>query len=147
MYGPGDSFESDSSHVIPAIIKKIDEASDSDTVELWGNGDSTRDFLHVVDAAEAIVDACERYDSSDLVNLGTGKEVSIASLAETIKYTMGYKGSFVFEENKEKSRRCVDVSRARDRFGWVARIPLEMGIAELVSWWRERRSNKTIGSA
>jgi GDP-L-fucose synthase len=143
LYGPRDNFDLETSHVIPALIRKIDEATrmGSGEVTLWGDGTPTREFLYVEDAAEAILTACERYDSSQPVNLGSGQEISIHELANLIARLMGYAGRFAFDLSKPNGqpRRALDVKRARERLGWSARVPLEEGLRRTIAWWRAKR--------
>ena len=117
LYGPGDSFDDAKSHVIPAIIRKFVEAQESGapSVTLWGTGAASRDFLYVKDCADAIIAAAERLDTPDPINIGTGREVRIAQLAETIADVVGYRGELVWDTSKPdgQPRRCLDVSRAR----------------------------------
>jgi GDP-L-fucose synthase len=142
LYGPRDNFDLETSHVIPAMIRKIDEAMHSrrDEVVLWGDGSPTREFLYVEDCAEGILAAAERYDSSEPVNLGCGQEISIGELAATIGRLMGYSGRFRYDTSKPNGqpRRALDVSRAQARFGWTARTPFEEGLRRTIAWWRSR---------
>jgi GDP-L-fucose synthase len=125
------------------MIHKLDAAmrSGAREVTLWGDGTPTREFLYVEDAAEGILDAAERYDSSDPVNLGSGQEVSIRALAEQIGALMGYAGTFAWDKTKPNGqpRRALDVSRALERFGWRARTPFEDGLRKTIQWWKEHR--------
>ena len=143
LYGPRDNFDLGSSHVIPALIRKIDRAivEGRDEVVLWGDGSPTREFLHAADAAEGILLAAERYDDGDPVNLGSGREIAIGDLAAQIGALMGYRGRFTYDLDQPNGqpRRCLDTSRARERFGFVARTPLEEGLAETIAWWRRER--------
>jgi GDP-L-fucose synthase len=142
LYGPRDNFDLHTSHVIPAIIHKVHAAMQHgrDTVELWGDGTPTREFLYVEDAAEGLVTAAEKYDGADPVNLGSGREIAIKDLAELIGRTMGYRGKFVWDTSKPNGqpRRCLDVRRAKERFGFVARTSFEDGLARTIAWWREQ---------
>jgi len=143
LYGPGDNFNLKTSHVIPALIRKASEAKDAhdDTLSLWGDGSPTREFLYVEDAAEAIVAAAERYDGAEPVNLGSGHEISIRDLAEMIVGLAGFRGKLVWEKDKPNGqpRRALDVSRAREYFGWQAKMPFEEGIRRTISWFQENR--------
>lgn len=143
LYGPGDSFSEHKSHVIPAMIRKMCEARDSgaESVTLWGTGKATRDFLHVRDAARAIVDAAESYDSPEPMNIGTGREVSIAELAEIVAEAAGFKGAILWDHTKPdgQPRRCLDISRARAAIGFEPTIELEAGIRETVEWWERQK--------
>jgi len=140
LYGPRDNFDLETSHVIPALIRKIDQAlqAGQDEVVLWGDGSPTREFLYVEDAAEAIVLCAERYERSDPLNLGSGIEISIASLAAQIGQRMGYRGRFTFDTSRPNGqpRRALDVSRAAALLGWRARTSLEEGLHRTVAWWR-----------
>jgi GDP-L-fucose synthase len=140
LYGPRDNFDLHSSHVIPAIVRKIDSALRERlrTVTLWGDGSPTREFLYVDDCARAIVLACERYDASDAVNVGTGVEVSIRALATQIAAHMGYDGEIVWDASRPNGqpRRRLDVTRAKERFGFVAEVALDDGLRRTIAWWR-----------
>ncbi|HUP15456.1 MAG TPA: NAD-dependent epimerase/dehydratase family protein, partial [Acidimicrobiia bacterium] len=140
LYGPGDNFDPETSHVIPALIRKFDEAvrSNAPVVTLWGTGKPTREFLHVRDAARAIAMATERYDDEYPVNIGTGAEISIADLANTIARITGYDGEIRWDASRPdgQPRRCLDVSRAKREFGFEAEIALGAGLAETIAWWR-----------
>ncbi len=143
LYGPRDNFDLHTSHVIPAMIRKVDDAMQQgrDTVELWGDGSPTREFLYVEDAALGLVLAAERYDDPDPVNLGSGREIAIKDLAELIGRTMGFSGRFVWDATKPNGqpRRALDVSRAKERFGFEAKTPLSVGLAKTIAWWKEQR--------
>lgn len=144
LYGPRDNFDLESSHVIPAIIRKCVAAAErgEDKVVLWGDGSPTREFLYVEDAAEGIVLATQRYDESAPVNLGAGFEISIRDLAEQIKKLCGFEGRFEWDTSKPNGqpRRCLDVSRAKERFGFVASTTLEEGLKRTVAWYMENRA-------
>jgi GDP-L-fucose synthase len=141
LYGPRDNFDLESSHVIPAMIRKIHEATQrgEDRIVLWGDGSPTREFLHVRDAARGILVAADRYNDPDPVNLGSGQEVSIRDLAETLCRLMGYRGRVEWDTSKPNGqpRRALDVTRARERFGFTAQVPFEEGLRETVDWYRE----------
>jgi GDP-L-fucose synthase len=143
LYGPRDNFDLNSSHVIPAMIRKCLEAIErnDDSIVLWGDGSPTREFLYAEDAAEGILLATERYNSSYPVNLGNGVEVSIRDLAEMIRKLCGYQGRIVWDKSKPNGqpRRCLDTTRARERFGFTARTSLEQGLKETVSWYQAIR--------
>jgi GDP-L-fucose synthase len=143
LYGPGDNFDLETSHVIPAMIRKVDEAmkSGSNEVNLWGDGTPSREFLYVEDAAEGILAACERYDGSEPVNLGSGREIRIRDLANLIGALMGFKGGFVYDTSKPNGqpRRALDVRRARERLGWTARTSFEEGLRRTIAWWKAQR--------
>ncbi len=136
LYGPRDNFDLESSHVIPALIRKMVEANDE--VVLWGDGSPTREFLYVDDCVEGLVLAAERYDGPDPVNLGAGKEISIRELAELIADVTGYEGTIVWDSEKPNGqpRRSVDATRARELFGFEARTQLRDGIERTVAWYR-----------
>jgi GDP-L-fucose synthase len=139
LYGPKDSFDLETSHVIPALIRRMSEARDdgAEEVVLWGDGTPTREFLYVEDCAEALVLAAQRYDGAEPVNLGTGNEISIRELAETIAELTGYDGRIVWDTSKPNGqpRRRLDVSRAEQEFGFVAATPLREGLEKTVAWY------------
>jgi GDP-L-fucose synthase len=143
LYGPRDNFDLQSSHVIPAMIRKLVAAREHGEREvvLWGDGTPTREFLYVEDAARGIVMAAERYDSSDPVNLGSGEEISIRDLAERIAKATRFEGRFTWDTSKPNGqpRRRLDVTRARERFGFKAETPFDRGIAATVAWYEEHR--------
>jgi GDP-L-fucose synthase len=144
LYGPRDNFDLESGHVIPAMIRKMMTARDlGQTVTLWGDGTPTREFLYVEDCARAIVLAAERYDGSDPVNIGAGWEISIKDLAETIAKHVGYTGEIIWDTTKPNGqpRRKLDVGRARDYFGFEARVPFDEGIRRTVEWWEASRKD------
>jgi GDP-L-fucose synthase len=144
LYGPGDNFDMQSSHVIPALIRKCFEAisEKQDRIVLWGTGTPTREFLYVDDAAEAIVLAAEKYDSPDPVNLGSGREISIRELATLIAEMTGFRGQIVWDHSQPdgQPRRALDTSRARREFGFVATTPLEAGIRKTIDWYAAQRA-------
>ena len=144
LYGPRDNFDLKSSHVIPAMIRKFvsAHAAGQRQVVLWGDGTPTREFLYVEDAADAILLAAEHYDSSDAVNLGSGEEISIRDLGTLIARATGFGGEFVWDTSKPNGqpRRRLDVSRAKERFGFVARTPFSVGIPKTVAFYREHRA-------
>jgi GDP-L-fucose synthase len=144
LYGPRDNFDLHTSHVIPAMIRKLDDAIRTGRAEVsfWGDGTPTREFLYVEDAAAGILDAAERYDSSDPVNLGSGQEIAINALAEKIGAMMGFAGRFVWDTSKPNGqpRRALDVTRARERFGWTAKTGFDEGLKKTIAWWRENRT-------
>jgi GDP-L-fucose synthase len=143
LYGPRDNFDLETSHVIPAMIRKCVDAREEgrDTVSLWGDGSPTREFLYVEDAAEGIVLAAERYDSSEPVNIGSGVEISIRDLAAIIARATRFTGRFFWDATKPNGqpRRQLDVTRARERFGFVAKTSFEQGIARTVAYFEEHR--------
>jgi len=145
LYGPGDNFDMETSHVIPALIRKCVEAKESGCREivLWGDGSPTREFLYVDDAAEGLALATERYDGDLPVNLGTGEEITIRELAQMIAAEVGFNGAIVWDETKPNGqpRRCLDVSRARQLFGFQATHSLREGIARTVAYFQSHRQD------
>jgi len=143
LYGPRDNFNLETSHVIPALIRKCIEAQErgDSTIEVWGDGSPTSEFLYVEDAAEAILLAAEHYQLSDPVNLGSGQEVSIKNLAELIADITGFKGKLVWDTTKPNGqpRRALNTSKAADNFGFKAAMPLEEGLRRTVDWYRVHR--------
>jgi len=139
LYGPGDKFNESVSHVIPALVKKFVDAkrTSSDKVTVWGTGAATREFLYVDDAAGGIVDAAQRYDGAEPVNLGTGEEISIRDLAELIAKLVGFQGELEWDTSRPdgQPRRRVDASRARDLFGFEARVLLEEGLRRTIAYY------------
>ena len=148
LYGPGDNFDPESSHVIAALIKKIVEAKEAGEQEVtaWGTGEPTREFLYVDDAAEGLLLAMERYDKPEPVNLGSGDEVSIKSLAEMIRQVVGFDGDVVWDTSKPdgQPRRQLDTTRARQEFGFVAETPLSIGLERTVKWFESNRIRATL---
>jgi GDP-L-fucose synthase len=144
LYGPRDNFNPASSHVIPALIRKFVEAEErgDKQVELWGDGSPTREFLYVEDAAEGIVLAAEKYNGSDPVNLGSGREISIKALAEMIGRLTGYTGEFMWDtaQPNGQPRRLLDVSRAEQLFGFRAGTDFEAGLRKTIDWYRAHRA-------
>jgi GDP-L-fucose synthase len=142
LYGPGDNFDPASSHVIPALIKKCVEAVDRNdrTIEVWGTGNATREFLYVDDAAEGIVLASESYDGREPVNLGSGYEIGIRDLVHLIAEATGFHGEVVWDETKPdgQPRRVLDVSRAFEMFGFRARTDFKEGLRRTVEWYRQQ---------
>jgi GDP-L-fucose synthase len=145
LYGPGDNFDLESSHVIPAMVRKMIEARDAGASEvvLWGDGSPSREFLHVRDCAEGLCLAAERLDEPVPVNLGTGREVRMKELAELIRAATRFEGELVWDTDQPNGqpRRVLDTSRARELLGFEARTPLEEGLAELVAWYRSERES------
>jgi GDP-L-fucose synthase len=143
LYGPRDNFDLESSHVIPALIRKCIEAQESgqETVEVWGDGSPTREFLYVEDAAEGILLATERYNGADPVNLGSGFEISIRDLAELIRRLTGFEGKLVWDTSKPNGqpRRALDTSRADRYFGFRAKTDFEEGLRRTIEWYRQNR--------
>ena len=136
LYGPRDNFDLETSHVIPALVRKMVEGGDE--IVLWGDGSPTREFLYVDDCVEGFVLAAERYDGPDPANLGAGREISIRELAELIADVTGYEGQIVWDTAKPggQPRRSVDAGRARELFGFEARTRLRDGIERTVAWYR-----------
>jgi GDP-L-fucose synthase len=140
LYGPGDSHDLESSHVIPALIRKCDEAMRRGDREIvcWGDGSPTREFLYVDDCAEAIALATDRYDGAEPVNIGTGLEISIKELVDRITTLMGFQGQIVWDTSKPNGqpRRCLDTSRAEQWFGFRATTSLDEGLRKTIEWYR-----------
>ena len=140
LYGPRDNFDLETSHVIPALIHKMQDAQQrgEGQVVLWGDGSPTREFLHVEDCAEGLRLAGERYDGADPVNLGTGQEIAICDLAALIGELCGYEGEIVWDATKPNGqpRRQLDVSRAEQLFGFRAQVGLREGLEQTVAWYR-----------
>lgn len=151
LYGPGDNFDASSSHVIPALIRKFIHAVESgaSTVEVWGTGSASREFLHVDDAARGIVDATIRYDGDEPVNLGAGQEVHIHELVTTIAELTGFRGEVIWDTSKPdgQPRRMLDTSRAVEHFGFTARRSLDQGLAETIDWWRAQGFKRVDNTA
>ena len=143
LYGPRDNFNLETSHVIPALIRKMIEAQQrgDDEVVLWGDGSPTREFFYAGDAALGIVMAAERYNKSAPVNLGSGMEISIKDLAELIAKFTGFDGDIVWDTSKPNGqpRRGLDVSRARESFGFEAQTPFEVGLRCTIEWFKENQ--------
>ena len=146
LYGPGDNFNLESSHVIPALIRKCVEAVEAgrEEIVLWGDGSPTREFLYVEDAAEGIALATERYDSGEPVNLGSGMEISIRDLATTIAAMTGFMGRIVWDTSQPNGqpRRCLDVRRAEREFGFRAATPFEVGLRKMIDWYRNSKQSR-----
>jgi len=144
LYGPGDNFDPNSSHVIPALIRKCVEAKEAgrEEVVLWGDGSPTREFLYVEDAARGIVMASEAYDGADPVNLGSGREISIKDLAVLIARLTGFEGRLVWDTTKPNGqpRRALDTSRAERFFGFRAQMEFEEGLRRTIDWYLQSRS-------
>jgi GDP-L-fucose synthase len=144
LYGPRDNFDLETSHVIPAMIRKFVEArcAGQSEVVLWGTGTPTREFLFVRDAADGVVLAAERYDGPEPVNLGAGFEISIADLAGRIARLAGYGGRVLWDASRPdgQPRRCLDVSRAEKAFGFRASTPFDDGLRETIAWYESSRS-------
>jgi len=139
LYGPGDNFDLQTSHVVPALIRKALEAKTKGaaSMSVWGTGNAYREFLYVKDAAEAIYLATEKYNSPEPVNIGTGNEISMRKLVEHINKVVGFEGSIDWDTSRPdgSARRCLDVSRAVSAFGFRARTSLEEGIKKTVEWY------------
>jgi len=143
LYGPRDNFDLQTSHVIPALIRKCAEAQEiaASEIILWGDGTPTREFLYVEDAAEGIILAAEQHNDSRPLNLGTGEEVSIKSLATLIAAEVGYKGRITWDSTKPNGqpRRCLDVSRIKQTIGFQAKHSLRDGLKKTIEWYRAHR--------
>jgi GDP-L-fucose synthase len=136
LYGPRDNFDLETSHVIPALIRKMSESPDE--VVLWGDGSPTREYLYVDDCVEGLLLAAERYDGPDPVNLGTGVETSIRETAELVAELLGFEGEVVWDASKPNGqpRRSLDATRAKELFGFEARTPLREGLERTIAWYR-----------
>jgi len=143
LYGPRDNFNLETSHVIPALIRKMIDAADrgEDEVVLWGDGSPTREFFYAGDAARGIVMAAERYQGSEPVNLGAGMEISIKDLANLIAELSGYNGQIAWDTSKPNGqpRRALDTTRAKEYFGFMAEMPFIDGIQKTIEWYRENK--------
>lgn len=141
LYGPGDNFDPTSSHVIPALIKKCVDALEKgeDSIEVWGTGKASREFLYVEDAAEAICLATEKYNKPDPVNIGAGFEITIKDLVELIAKLTGFKGEIVWDASKPdgQPRRMLDTSKAEKEFGFKAKTTFEEGLKKTIEWYRD----------
>lgn len=146
LYGPGDNFNPDTSHVIPALIRKFVEAREADLseVEVWGSGQATRDFLYVEDCANALLLAAEHYDSPEPVNLGTAVETSIQTLANQLRQLTAFNGVVKWNQAKPDGQpwRVLDTTRAREGFGWRATTPLKLGLQKTLDWYMENEWQK-----
>jgi len=144
LYGPGDSFDLESSHVIPAIIRKCLQAIERGETKIvcWGDGTPTREFLYVEDCAKAIVLAVERYDGADPVNIGAGFEISVKKLVELIAELSGFQGQILWDTSKPNGqpRRCLDTSRAWELFGFRAKTDFREGLLRTIQWYRKQRN-------
>jgi GDP-L-fucose synthase len=147
LYGPGDNFDPETSHVIPALIRKCVDAVErgDEEIVVWGSGNATREFLYVADAADAIVLALGKLRDSEPVNIGAGREISIRELAQTIARSCGFGGRLAWDASKPdgQPRRCLDTSRAERLLGWKASTPLEAGLARTIEWYRAERAAET----
>ena len=150
LYGPGDNFDLESSHVIPALIHKCVEAREcgATQVVVWGTGKPTREFLYVQDAAEGILLATERYNESEPVNLGSGMEISIWDLVHLIAELVGFDGEIVWDTSKPdgQPRRCLDTSRAGQLFGFRAQTPFEEGLRRTIQWYQQVRMSHSLAA-
>jgi GDP-L-fucose synthase len=143
LFGPGDDFDPKTSHVIPALIRKFDHATEkrSGKVEVWGTGKASREFLYVDDAAEGILLAAEKYDSPEPVNIGAGFEITIKELVNLIGELTGFKGEIVWDTSKPdgQPRRMLDTTRAKDEFGFVAKTKFRDGLKATIEWYRQNK--------
>lgn len=142
LYGPGDNFDLQTSHVIPALIRKFVEAQQrgDNSVEIWGTGAASREFFYVNDCARGIIMATQNYDAGDPVNLGAGFEITIKDLAEKIKDMTGFTGKLVWDTTKPdgQPRRCLDVTRAKERFDFTAAVGFDEGLQRTIDWYRNQ---------
>ncbi len=145
LYGPRDNFDLKSSHVIPALIRKCVEAKrrNADHIEAWGTGSASREFLYVEDAAEGILLATENYNAPDPVNLGANHEITIKSLTELIAKLSGFSGQIIWDPTKPdgQPRRCLDTSRAKEKFGFTAKTQLEDGLKKTIAWYEQHATS------
>jgi len=139
LYGPGDDLDLEKNHVIPALIKKVIDAKESNNskIELWGTGSASREFLYVGDCAEAIILATKNYNKIAPINLGSGEEITIKNLITKIKNLVGYGGELIWDSSKPdgQPRRCLDISKAKKEFGFMAKTSLEEGLKETINWY------------
>jgi GDP-L-fucose synthase len=151
LYGPRDNFDLQTSHVIPALIRKCEEArlTGAGHVECWGTGSASREFLYVDDCAEAVVAATQRYDETEPVNIGASREITIKELTELIARITGFEGRIVWDPSKPdgQPRRLLETSRARELFDFTATTPLEEGIERTVAWYRESPSPAKVSTS
>lgn len=142
LYGPGDNFDLNSSHVIPALVRKCVEAKRKNAghIEAWGTGAASREFLYVEDAAEGLILSMENYDSPEPMNLGSGREITIKALTELIAKLTGFSGGIRWDPSKPdgQPRRCLDISRAKHEIGFVAETPFEEGLKRTIRWFEEK---------
>jgi dTDP-glucose 4,6-dehydratase/GDP-L-fucose synthase len=145
LYGPRDDFDLETSHVIPAIIRKCVEARErgEDSITAWGTGAPTREFLYVKDAADGILTATASYNESDPVNLGSGMEISIQNLVKKIAELTGFDGCIEWDTSKPdgQPRRKLDTSKAQEEFGWTASTDFETGLNETIEWYEANRAD------
>jgi len=148
LYGPGDNFHPQSSHVIPALIRKMVEAREAGAAEvaIWGTGKASREFLYVDDCAEGLCLAAERLEDGEPVNLGTGLEISIAELAALIARLAGFKGRLAYDPSKPdgQPRRCLDTRQAAEKIGFKAQVGFEEGLKRSIAWFEEQRRQGTV---
>ena len=146
LYGPGDNFDPASSHVIPALIKKCVDAIETgaDHIDCWGTGQVSREFIYAADAAEGILLATEHYNGDEPVNIGAGFEITIKDLAEKIAELTGFEGELRWDSSKPdgQPRRCLDTSRAKEYFGFEARMDFNKGLKAMIKWYREQLAGK-----
>ncbi len=144
LFGPRDNFDLESSHVIPALIRKSIEARNAhdDHISAWGTGSASREFFYVEDAAEAILLATEKYNEPAPINLGMGREISIKALTELVAKLTGFTGKIVWDPTKPdgQPRRCLDTTQAREKFGFQARTTLEEGLQKTIAWYEQNRN-------
>jgi GDP-L-fucose synthase len=147
LYGPGDNFDLQNSHVLPALIRKFHEAKarNDQSVQIWGTGTPRREFLHVDDLAEAVLYLLQNYDAEPIVNIGWGEDLTIRELAETVMSAIGYTGALTFDHSKPDGtpRKLLDVSRLQS-LGWRPRIPLRTGIESTYTWFKEHASDARL---
>jgi GDP-L-fucose synthase len=145
MYGPGDHFDLQTSHVIPAFIRKFIEAKErgDNSIDAWGTGSASRDFLYVDDAVDALILAMDRLDDSEPINIGSGQEVKIADLADLIRKLVGYGGAIAWDASKPdgQPRRVLDINKARTYLGWQPKMSLEEGLGRTIEWYLKQRVN------
>ncbi len=141
LYGPGDNFDPKSSHVIPALVRKVQEAArrGDDHIVCWGTGNASREFLYVDDAAAGIVAATLKMQSPEPINLGSGNEIAIRDLVQLIAKLSGFTGKIEWDSTKPdgQPRRCLDITRAQQLLGWNPTVPLEQGLRQTIDWWKE----------
>lgn len=146
LYGPRDNFDLESSHVIPALVRKFTEAVEKreKKVVVWGTGKASREFLYVEDAAEGIIAATEKYDKPNPVNLGTGKEITIKQLVDLVAQLTGYDGQIIWDKTKPdgQPRRCLDTTRAKTEFNFEARTDLTLGLQKTIDWYKKDMRQK-----
>lgn len=150
LYGPGDNFDPETSHVVPALIRKFVEAkeSSSPSVEVWGSGEISREFLYVDDAAEGILMATKGYEGPEPINLGTGCEIRIRELVELVRQIVGYEGEITWNRSLPdgQPRRRLDINKARKEFGFTAKTDLRKGLQQTISWYERARRSSNCGT-